>query len=112
MRPDFVERLRAAAEAMLATLDARTESRGARSGATTGLCTGISKARKHVRVLDAFVRHALQNDPALLTEWDTVKRPPAKTGKAGRRGPDVAEVATPNVEAPAAPEPALQLVAA
>ena len=86
MPADFTDRLRAAADAMIDTVNARAQIRGARQGATRGLITGISNARKTVRVLDAFVSDVLHDDPALLTEWNAVKRPPAKPGRACAAG--------------------------
>lgn len=72
--PDFLERLNAAADAMLATLTQRTESRSYRLGATKGLKTKLSAARKTVAVLDAFVQTALKDDAVLLARWDSIKR--------------------------------------
>lgn len=71
---DFVARLKAAAAAMLDALGDRTQSRGQIKGATTGLKGKLSDGRKIVRVLDSFVQIALQDDPALLAEWNVVKR--------------------------------------
>lgn len=71
---DFVARLKAAADAMVATLGDRTKSRGYRRGATEGLKSKLSKGRKVVAILDSFVQIALKDDAPLLAEWNTVKR--------------------------------------
>jgi hypothetical protein len=71
---DFVNRLTGAADAMIAALGDRTQSRGQRSGATKGLQATLSRGRKTVAVLDAMVKSALHSDPSLLAEWNAVKR--------------------------------------
>ena len=72
--PDFIPRLLAAADAMLASGEERLQSRGKRSGATRGLTARLTAGRKIVHVLDAFVKSALNEDPALLANWNVVKR--------------------------------------
>ena len=67
---------------MLGSLGSRRQQQGSRHGATTGLKETIRSARKIVAVLDAFVSVALKDDAALLANWKSVKRPPAKPGKA------------------------------
>jgi hypothetical protein len=59
---------------MLAAIGDRTQSHGQRKGATTGLKVTLSRGRKIVGVLDAFVKTALKDDPALLADWDVIKR--------------------------------------
>jgi hypothetical protein len=71
---DFITRLNAAAEALLVSLSDRARSRGKRSGATKGLKSQLASGRKIVHILDAFVRSALKDDPALLANWNAVKR--------------------------------------
>jgi hypothetical protein len=78
MPVDFADRLRAAADAMLAAIDRRRQQLSARRGATRGLRESVSTARKIVRVLDAFVRSELKNDAPLLAGWDSVRRPPSR----------------------------------
>jgi hypothetical protein len=96
---DFVQRLNAAADAMLAALDDRTASRGQRSGATAGLREKLIQGRRIVRMLDAFIQSTLQNDPALLADWNVVKRVQLTPS---RSAPD---------DAPASTAPALALPA-
>lgn len=71
---DFLEQLVAAADAMTASLDERAQNRSAQRGATTGLKASLSAGRRIVHVLDAFVRTALKDDPALLSAWNGAKR--------------------------------------
>lgn len=97
---DFVQRLTTAADAMLDALGDRMQSRGHRSGATKGLKLKLSHGRKVVGILDAFVKSALKDDPALLAEWNVVKRvqllpgrPPASVPKAPDQGTDPLDTA-------------------
>jgi hypothetical protein len=85
LAPDFVVKLRGAADALLAGVDARTQHRGAQQGGTRGLRESLRRARNSVRVLDAFIRYALKGNDALLASWDAVRRRPAKTGRAQGR---------------------------
>jgi hypothetical protein len=71
---DFIARLNAASVELRAVVTDRTQNRGKQSGATTGLKQQLSSARKLVHVLDAFVHAALEDDEALLANWDVVKR--------------------------------------
>lgn len=71
---DFIVRLERAADAMVVSLSERSQTRGKRSGATTGLKAKLTTGRRIVHVLDAFVRSALIDDPSLLSSWNTIKR--------------------------------------
>ena len=71
---DFVARTNTAADALLASVTVRKTNRGQRGGATRGLKARLSAGRKLVRVLDAFVQTALKDDPALLANWNIIKR--------------------------------------
>jgi hypothetical protein len=72
--PDFIARLNGATGALLSSVDERTLNRGKRIGATTGLKQKLSWGRRIVHVLDAFVQTTLKDDPALLANWNIVKR--------------------------------------
>lgn len=96
---DFGKRLADAADAMLGALGDRNESRARRRGATMGIRTQLSRGRKIVGVIDAFVQSALASDPVLLAHWNLVKRVRKTTG-----GPP-AEPSSPPVVTPA-PAPA------
>jgi len=78
---DFIAQLNAATDAMTNTISERTSSRGRRSGATAGLKQKLSAGRRIVHALDAFVRSQLKNDPALLRDWNLVKRVPRPMGR-------------------------------
>ena len=74
MPADFIARTNAAADALLASVTARKTHRGQRGGATLGLKDKLSEGRALVLVLDAFVQTALKDDPALLANWNIIKR--------------------------------------
>ena len=76
MPSDFIARFIAAADAMLAAIDERTLARGRRRGATTGIKRRLSDARHTVRILDAFVTTALQENSALLANWKLIVKVP------------------------------------
>ena len=84
---DFVAQLTGAADAMVAAINEHTQSRGKRGGATMGLKEELSKGRKIVHVLDAFVKSALKDDPPLLANWNMVKRVQRPTGRAASPSP-------------------------
>jgi hypothetical protein len=74
LAPDFIAKLREAASELLATIDNRTVTRGNRRGATIGIEEQLRAARSAVSVLDAFVRSALRDNPALLQHWISASR--------------------------------------
>jgi hypothetical protein len=71
---DFIAQLTAAADAMMVADEERLQSRGRLSGATKGLTEKLAAGRKAVRVLNALMKSALKDDPALLANWRVVKR--------------------------------------
>jgi len=71
---NFTQQLADAADALLACVAERAQCRGVRGGATEGIRTQLSEGRKIVAVLDVFVTASLDNDPALLANWNIVKR--------------------------------------
>ena len=71
---DFVAQLSAAADAVVGVVANRTTSRGKRRGATDGLKARLTEGRQVVHILDALVKSALKDDPALLGNWNLVKR--------------------------------------
>jgi hypothetical protein len=81
MPEDFIKQLTDAADEMLNALTDRTKSKGRRGGATRGLKSGLTAGRRVVHVLDSFVSAALKNDPALLREWNLIKRVPKPMGR-------------------------------
>jgi hypothetical protein len=96
---DFIERLTAAADAMVQAVNDRAQSRGRRSGATKGLKATLTTARKLVQVMDAMVTSKLAGDPALLASWKQVKRV--------RRVAVRSQMPQPTAPAPGAPTPIL-----
>ena len=72
--PDFIARLNAASDAMLQSIDQRSKNQGRTSGATKGLSATLRVARQTVHILDSFVRVALADEPALLANWNRIKR--------------------------------------
>jgi hypothetical protein len=71
---DFVAQTNAAAEALRTSMSTRSTKIGQRGGATKGLKTHLTAGRKIVHILDAFVKSALKDDPALLMNWNIIKR--------------------------------------
>jgi len=98
---DFVAQLNAASDALVGAVNERTQSRGRRGGATTGLKDKLSRARKIVHVLDAFVKTAAIDDPALLANWNAIKRVRKTPTRPATPATTPATTATP--VAPAAP---------
>jgi hypothetical protein len=92
---DFIDQLNAAADAMIASLGERSQSRGRRTGATSGLKEKLSAGRKIVKVLDAFVTSALKDDLSLLANWKVVKRVQRVTGRVAPTAPTTPPGATP-----------------
>ena len=71
---DFIAQLVASANATVATIGNRKQSKVNRIGATKGIRTTLSQARKTVRALDALVTSAAKDDPALLAAWKSAQR--------------------------------------
>ncbi len=100
----FIEDLNAAIDDILTTVTARTEKRGARSGATKGLSASLIACNKYKAVLDAFIEREARGNSPLLRNWRTVKR----VGRLPRRPRNAA--ATANVPAQLSlPGPALPI---
>ena len=79
---DFLDRLTAAADAMMAPATDRLLNRAAVKGATGGIRTQAVIARQVLDVIDAFIRTAFKDDTAFLEKWNGVKsirRTPART---------------------------------
>jgi hypothetical protein len=74
LRPTFIEDLNAAIDDIRTTVAARTEKRGARSGATQGLRASLSACNSYKVVLDAFIEREAWGDGPLLENWRSVKR--------------------------------------
>ena len=106
-RPDFIDRLKRAADQMRAAAYDAAQGRVRIKGTTTGLTQKLSRARKVVHVLDAFVKEAVGNDKALLDSWNIAKRV-VRTGGASR----ASRASTTVGSTPAATTPATTPIAA
>ena len=71
---DFISQLLAAAQAVLDAVGARTELRGARVGSTSSLRATLTSARRLVNLLDALIRKEITGNPALLANWNFIRR--------------------------------------
>jgi hypothetical protein len=79
---DFVEQLRQAAAALVASLDSRGLARASRVAATKGVGNELAVGRRVVAILDAVVTREIRSDPAKLAEWEQLKRVTRKGGRA------------------------------
>ncbi len=70
---DFVEQLRAAADGVRNTVDARGSSRASRTGATETIRFDVRAARKAIRMIDTILRRNLRGSSE-LREWRSAKR--------------------------------------
>lgn len=71
---DFLDRLKAATDALRATLDARNEQLGRRSAATAGVNQELQRGRALLRMLNDMVGPPLKADHALFAKWRTLSR--------------------------------------
>jgi hypothetical protein len=71
---DFADALVAAAGAFRASIDARGKGIGDRAAARKGLQTAGSRANAVVRVIDALVKIAFEDDPKALAGWKSARR--------------------------------------
>ncbi|MGQ0647245.1 MAG: hypothetical protein ACT4P7_06710 [Gemmatimonadaceae bacterium] len=67
--PDFVGRLRAGADALVAAVDARSQEEQRRVASTQGVGTEAQRGLAVVRLLNALVKPTLRGDPARAAEW-------------------------------------------
>ena len=77
---DFLAALKAASDALTASITQRNDLIARRVGATAGLAAEEKRAMSIIRVIDAIVRPTLGSDDALLHEWDAAKHVPRKPG--------------------------------
>jgi hypothetical protein len=71
---DFIEQLKAAASALDAARNAKTESIRRSVTATAAVKDQLKRGRKAVRLLDAILSPRLAKDPELLAAWRSAKR--------------------------------------
>jgi hypothetical protein len=77
---DVIESLVATADAVKASIDARSIKAGKGAGATQGIAEELSRGRRAVATLDAVVTKLLAGDAAQLAEWRAAKRVVHKAG--------------------------------
>jgi hypothetical protein len=97
-RTDFIDRLKQAADQMRAAAYDGAQGRVRIKGTTTGLTQKLSRARKVVHMLDAFVKEAVSSDKSILDSWNIAKRVRLSTSSA--------HTTTPGASTPAATTPA------
>ncbi len=73
-KPDFLDRLKTAADQMRSAAYDSAQGRVRIKKATSSLAEKLSHARKVVHVLDALVKEAAASDKALLDSWNIAKR--------------------------------------
>ena len=73
-KPDFLDRLKTAADQMRSAAYDGAQGRVRIKQATSRLTEQLSRARKVVHMLDAFVKEAAGSDQALLDSWNIAKR--------------------------------------
>lgn len=71
---DFVQQLRAAADAVRASIDTRAGHRVQGAGATKQVGSALRQGRNAVATLDALVSHLILGNDRLEREWRTAKR--------------------------------------
>jgi hypothetical protein len=74
IRPDFIDRLIAATDAVRDSESAKSQIVALRVEATAGLHRQIREARRYLRALDGFVRAALKAEDGLLARWTHLSR--------------------------------------
>lgn len=79
---DFISRLRAAAAALVDSRKQRSNYISRRSGATKGVHDSDVRARRVIKLLDAFVRPEIESDPVLLAEWNAAVKKPVLAARA------------------------------
>lgn len=70
---DFAVELRAAADRLEQSINARGQGRGQRAGATAGLKLTTTRARALIQLLDSIVRPKLGADDELRRKWQVAK---------------------------------------
>lgn len=71
---DFLQQLRAAANAVQASINAAQEAKVKLTGATKTIATAIKQGRSAVAKLDSAVSHMIVGNEPLKREWRTAKR--------------------------------------
>ena len=74
LRPDFLGRLRAAADELVESTANKTALRTTRTGATESLADEVKVARKVLAVINAMIRAVPDLPAPLITEWQATLR--------------------------------------
>jgi hypothetical protein len=74
LREGFLDRLVAAADAMIDAVGERAVHRVERHRATVGIRVALLQSRRAVRVFDSLVASAWADEPGLLAAWRSAKR--------------------------------------
>lgn len=84
LKPDFIQRLTDASDAMLASYTSRAGRYGRRRGATVGLAQKLKEGRLILGLLDSLIESAAYGDARLLASWHAVthvRRIPPRTAE-------------------------------
>jgi hypothetical protein len=88
---DAATKLRAAAAELLAAVSTRSAVVGQRVASVQGARATATAGRRLLRLIDALVRPALESDPAMAAEWQSLVRLGNRSG-GGEAGEPVAQV--------------------
>ena len=105
---DFLKQLTAAADAVKASIELRSEMHRQRVGATERVHTAITAGRLAIKRLDARVTRLVAGDAGLLAEWRVARRVvlSSSAAKAAATPPAPAPTASPATESAPAAQPA------
>jgi hypothetical protein len=103
--PTVVDDMRAAIDAVIATITDRSAQVGQRRGATKGVGHILVALNKQKSILDSFIRSELRDAPSLLASWQLVKRVEKLPGRRRRAAAYAAPQSSPvgQLVAPFAP---------
>ena len=74
MPADFIDTLKADADALERQISLQSEGEGARVNANASIAETLRHADKLIERLDAIVRNKYRNDPAKLAAWESARR--------------------------------------
>lgn len=94
---DFLDRLRAAADALVEARQERDMFRAQLRGKTIGIRLRLAEGRRIINVLDTFVRSLTRDHPGLHAAWLAVRAVPGLPGRRRSRttSPDVSALREP-----------------
>ena len=97
---DFLQQLRAAAEAVRASIDTKADTRVRQTGATQQVAAALRTGRNAVATLDSLVTHLILGDRRLEQEWRSAKRVPRMANRSGGPQATVSSAAPATQEVP------------